>query len=59
MNMRNLRTIPIKGGFIEVKALEYRTMSVFVYYGFLTNGHCVGYSKSLDSIKKRVRRNSP
>lgn len=52
--MKHIRVIPHLKGRIEVRATEHRDQSVFYYYGYLHSGKSVGYSKSLETIKRRL-----
>lgn len=51
------KTIQLDNGCrIDVCSQEYKTMSVFTYWGYTSTGHLVGYSKDYKSIVKRIEK---
>ena len=55
-DIKTLYTTKLDSGYIEVRAQEYKTVCVFTYWGYLDNGHLIGYSKNLNTIKKRINK---
>ena len=48
--------IVVNGGYVNVVSQEFKTMSSITYWGYLQNGHLVGYSKDLKTIQKRLQK---
>jgi hypothetical protein len=56
MQMTYQQTKVLDCGKVEIHLQQYKTMTVPVYYGFTTTGHCIGYSQNYRSIVKRLEK---